>query len=512
MKKTNLLILTAISISFLSSCNSAINPLAEKETTPLYPIRQNNKNGYINRKGEIIIPAQFDFTLPFSEGLAIVCISHEKCGYIDETGKFVINPQFKMAFRFSEGLAAVITENRLGYIDKTGNYVINPQFETFGPGGEGAIFSTFSEGLAAVLFGEKFGFVDKSGKIVINPQFEIAMPFLDGLAAIKTGNKWGFIDKGGKIIINPQFEEAQPFVNGLAAVRVGKQYGYIDKTGKIVINPQFDWANPFSDEGFAAVALNEKMGLIDKDGKYVVNPQFGHSRKLDVFLAFLITSDIGRISFSEGLMPVQIGGDSESLPIIGFADKTGKIVINPQFSEATPFYGGLAMVTFGSDREMAWIDKEGKIVWREIRTKAKTDSNSSTMNSGSNITVVNSNPMSGNTMSNSSNMTTANSAMNIAPPSSNNYSASERNGRLTTDSNIRSELNKDAASLGIHFRGARVKILEETSYEKNGAVSTWYKVRIIEYGCSVDANLGCGKNTPNDADEGWINAKAILPE
>lgn len=98
-------------------------------------------------------------------------------------------------------------------------------------------------------------------------------------------------------------------------------------------------------------------------------------------------------------------------------------------------------------------------------------------------------------------------------PSNQTYSSSTTNGktgRFTTDLNIRDAPNKDSYTLGIHFKDAKVEILETTSYELNGAVSTWHKIRVTEYGCSKDASLGCGKNSPSDADEGWVNAKYIL--
>jgi hypothetical protein len=86
-----------------------------------------------------------------------------------------------------------------------------------------------------------------------------------------------------------------------------------------------------------------------------------------------------------------------------------------------------------------------------------------------------------------------------------------RIGRLTTDLNIRDEPNKYAMSLGIHFRGAKVRILDSTTYETpEGEMVTWYKIQILEYGCSADQNLGCGKNSPNDSDEGWLNGKYVL--
>lgn len=494
--KVFLALLGVLSAFLLTSCNSEINPLRNKNTIELFPIHQNNKWGFINRQGEVVIQPQFEAALPFSEGLAVACLSREKCGYIDETGKFAINPQFEYAGRFSEGLAAVAGGGKIGYIDKTGKYAINPQFEVMeSRAGRLGVLSlnVFSEELAQAKIGEKIGFIDKTGKIIINPQFDNAYPFFDGLAATQIGGKWGFVDKEGKIVINPQFDGTQPFVNGLAAVLIGKQYGYIDKTGKIVINPQFDLGYPFSDEGLARVWTDGKTGFIDKEGKYVVNLQFGSlgpEYLVEVMMVF--TLEIQRLSFSEGLTPVKVG-DKDA----GFIDNTGKFVINPQFNFASPFYGGLALVTFGSESgsDMGWIDKEGKIVWRETKEPPKTISNSST-NSNTQV-AVNSNSMS-------------NVAINSSQQSSNSSTSSERTGRLTTDSNMRSEANKDSASLGIHFKDAKVKILDETSYERDGMVSTWYKIRVIEYGCSKDTSLGCGKNSPNDADEGWVNAKVVL--
>lgn len=474
------------------SCSHLSNPLG-KETPELFPILQNGKWGYINRKGEVVIQPQFAQAWFFSEGLAVACIDDFKCGYIDQTGKFAINPQFRRAFRFSEGLAAV-DQGRWGYIDKTGKFAINPQFSEC---------LTFSEGLAMVVVGKKVGFIDKTGKIVVNPQFENAQQFTDELAAAKIGEKWGYVDKEGKIIINPQFDDAAPFVSGLAAVSVGNQWGYIDKIGKIAINPQFDFAYPFSDEGLALVVLNGKAGFVDKSGKYEINPQF----ELQPFLRsspnirdpwkgqavfMMITSDIGRISFSEGLAPAQVSDGK-----IGFIDKGGKFVVNPQFGAAFPFYGGMALVASeDSPRgEMAWIDKEGKYIWREVKEKPRTASD---INTNTTTTVTNSNSANASTTTTNSNISTSNSSSN------------ERTGRLTTDTNLRSEPKKDAASVGIHFRGAKVRILDETSYESEGQTLTWYKIKVYEYGCSTNANLGCGKNTPNDGDEGWVNAKLVL--
>ncbi len=495
--KLLLMMFAVLLVCSLSSCNSTMNPLSSGETPKLYPILQDDgynprKFGYINQSGEIIIQPQFVEAWFFSEGLAVACVGSGKCGYIDETGKFVVNPQFDRSARFSEGLAAVSVEGKIGFIDKTGKFVINPQFQMW----RDVHNQIFSEGLAGIAIESKYGFVDKTGKIVINPQFDDGLPFMEGLAAIRMGDKWGFIDNQGKIVVNPQFDMAHPFVNGLAAAKIGNQWGYVDKEGKIVINPQFDLAAPFAKEGVAMVAINNKVGYIDKEGKYLVNPQFtlprgpGFSENL-IIQALSITSDLGKLSFSEGFVLANIGEDFPNSRF-GYADKTGKIVINPQFYLAFPFYGNLALVITMGQRgeEFSWIDKEGKIVWQQKKV-VQPQSNTNTYTNST-------------ALPNNSNTSTNMTVNNTSSPTT------ERTGRLTTDTNIRSEANKDSASLGIHFKGAKISILDETTYMREDGETTWYKIRITEYGCSVNTSLGCGKNSPNDADEGWINARNVL--
>lgn len=205
----------------------------EPEEIKLYPVMVDDKYGYIDETGKVVIEPQFDIAMPFSEGLAPVSdYLLVNWGYIDKTGTFVIKPQFVLAEAFSDGLASVMIGNKGGYIDKTGKFVINPQFDFAGK---------FSEGLAVVgfsgNFGDNFGYIDKTGRFVIKPQFEAAYNFNEGLAPVKTNRKWGYIDKTGQFVIKPQFDYAMPFSKDLACVIIDDKEGYIDKTGRFV----FSW-------------------------------------------------------------------------------------------------------------------------------------------------------------------------------------------------------------------------------------------------------------------------------
>ena len=83
-----------------------------------------------------------------------------------------------------------------------------------------------------------------------------------------------------------------------------------------------------------------KRGYIDRGGKLVVPAKYDKT-----------------FAFSGGLGRVAIGKDQMRL-----IDKSGKIVIPATWSFARQFHGPLAPVVEG--RQSAWIDINGKVVWR----------------------------------------------------------------------------------------------------------------------------------------------------
>ena len=208
-------------------------------------VNLNEKFGFIDKKGKLIINPIYDYALDFNEGFAAVATTniHDeiKWGYIDKSGKIVIDFQFNNVFdfpgSFNEGLASVSSDGlNWGYINKEGKYEIQPQFESY------ISASAFINGLSLIFMGGKFGYIDKKGNIVINPVFELAEPFFDKELAVaqSSNNLFGYINRNGNFEINPQYELAFPFIDGIAFVKVSGKYGIIDKNGSYIVNPQFD--------------------------------------------------------------------------------------------------------------------------------------------------------------------------------------------------------------------------------------------------------------------------------
>ena len=104
----------------------------------LFRYVENNKIGFANLKGQKIIPARFDFAIPFANGLAAFNVGGhtEKSGeahsvwadgfwgFIDKKGKIAIEPTFTNVLDFKNNLAEVWTQEKKHIlINKKGNAI-----------------------------------------------------------------------------------------------------------------------------------------------------------------------------------------------------------------------------------------------------------------------------------------------------------------------------------------------------------------------------------------------------
>ena len=87
-------------------------------------VSQITRCGFLNTKGEIVIPAKFDFAQYFTEGLCAIR-QNNKWGYIDKQGKIVIPIKYDYALPFRRGFAKVQIKESFFIIDRDGEIVLN---------------------------------------------------------------------------------------------------------------------------------------------------------------------------------------------------------------------------------------------------------------------------------------------------------------------------------------------------------------------------------------------------
>ncbi len=237
------------------------------------------KAGCLNTKGELIIPAIYDYISYFFDGVA-TAKKDNKIVLIDTLGNIVLEPKgvdFGVLY-FENGFSVFHRkEGGTGMINRNGEIILEPKYNGV---------DAFSDGFAAVQIsgdengGVKSGFIDTTGKFVFGRTFGFIRSFNEGYAAVEINNKWGFIDKTGKTIIEATYYDVKDFHDGLAivGVKTGKtvKYGYIDTTGKFVLKPIYNEANYF-EHGLAPVKIGNKFGFIDKTGKIIIAPKFDNA-------------------------------------------------------------------------------------------------------------------------------------------------------------------------------------------------------------------------------------------
>lgn len=237
------------------------------------------KNGFpvaINNKGDSL------FSLPscvkalaFSDGLAAVKIDENYFsfwGYVDKKGEFVIPADFVDCMSFSEGLAVASKDQKkgYGYINKKGEFVIEEQFDKASP---------FNKGLAVVKIGgenSKYGVINTKGEYIVQPTSDMRIEIDGDLIMFRNDDGIGWMDNKGKVIIQPMFESTYFFKdNSLTPAKLLRKNGLIliDKNGKHVMESNYDYLFPAIGKVFP-FADGGKLGFLNVRSDVVVNPKF----------------------------------------------------------------------------------------------------------------------------------------------------------------------------------------------------------------------------------------------
>jgi WG repeat protein len=207
---------------------------------------ETRKCGYIDKRGAWVLLPIFERCESFSEGLAIVRAG-DVCGFINHKGDIVVPIRYEGCGPLRNGFAAVANYTTGGrFLAKTwlGRLIVRlgpchpinadaydcawepqRQWTIIRPGGASLLQATFdradsfSEGLAAVGNLGGIGFVDVTGKFVIPPKYSHAERFIDGFAVVGIQNgtldQLGIVDKQGNFRTFPRASGQGVLIKGV---------------------------------------------------------------------------------------------------------------------------------------------------------------------------------------------------------------------------------------------------------------------------------------------------------
>lgn len=357
MLKKALVLLAAATLLSVIWCAA----LAEDDA--LYRIEINDKWGYMNSRGEVVIEPQWDTACAFRGGYAVVGASdYMGDGIIDTSGKYVVEPAYTMdegydGFYYGGKDTGVVwamgDDGRMGFFDIPTGFFSGIKYGMCNPWNIG-------DRLVGVCDENDFyGYARRdTGELVIPYSFEYRCDeFIEGFAAVYLDEDYSEValineETGDWYALPDGFElYGTRFSEGRIAVRdigTGK-CGYADKTGAIVIPAIYEDAQAFG-EGCAAVKLGGLWGHIGIDGNTVCEPRF----TLDPS----ITYNAG-YSFHNGLASLSApGGVTTVINMKGEEQFSMQGVSLSVFGD-----NGLAVYSVGDDYEsFGVVDTKGNIV------------------------------------------------------------------------------------------------------------------------------------------------------
>jgi WG containing repeat len=219
--------------------------------------------GYINPKGEAVIPLAYDDLTDFSpHGLVIAkgteagCTGN-KCNYeiiLDKTGKIIVPKAVKNASDISydiidslfckEFISVKVKEGGTSgfqLLNKTNFKIVNiTPYES--------VYPIDIYGNIRVSNDNKIGIIDTTGKVLAKCIYkEIKRPNENYYPTKNDDGKWGFIDKKGKPQIPFEYDEVRNFRLGYTIVQKGKEFGVINRFNAKVVPCAFKTAQ-FTDD------------------------------------------------------------------------------------------------------------------------------------------------------------------------------------------------------------------------------------------------------------------------
>ncbi|MFN0031070.1 MAG: WG repeat-containing protein [Flavobacteriales bacterium] len=351
---------------FITWCVISMTPLMlqaqyskKDDATGLY--------GYVNTDGTWLIAPQYDDAWAIAYGLGKVK-KGEYWGYINAKGQSVIPVEFLKVGSVSEDLIAITNkENKTGYYNVRGQKVIDFIYD------QGC---DFYSGMAAVKSNQKWGFINNTGKLLIAhlydenvtesdwddwsgwaSELDFGYSFSGDYAIVKLQGKKGLINKTGKVLIDFVYDQIEAGHTGNYIARKcdvnGENctYGIINQNGAALLPFQYSHITTGFDcfkiyQGTEVDYLFGEitggvMGFADMTGKVIAPCIYDNTD--DNLYAYVFdgiyTDRYYRAGFHNGYYHAAKGG------MWGYIDAQGKEVIPFQFESASSFARDSAVVS-----------------------------------------------------------------------------------------------------------------------------------------------------------------------
>lgn len=337
--RVKFMLFLCVAVVFLASCSSQPSHLYianRREVVPIIP----DVETFIYQGDERSIVVYVETMLPYyffahSEGLFKVCYDTDReygghswhdfgcnnVGFIDTFGNVVIPLEHSFDRNFDNGVVVLRNQNfRHGVFDRTGEIVIPFDFNFIGD------FNEYGHAIATD-FHPMSGIINRYGDIILPFERARLRSLTNGLVIFSETRHgislYGLMNIYGDVIIPARYHTLR--------IHIDDDLVYAQYGGPLPHTPD----NPYRMHGFYDTRGNVVIPVDFYDTRVV---GFGFSEGLIVVMS--LTGDIVATPGS----PV-----ATRMPMLGFMNKMGELVIPTEFNFAVRFVDGLALVGIFSD-------------------------------------------------------------------------------------------------------------------------------------------------------------------
>ena len=262
-------------------------------------------------------------------------------GIVDVNGRQVVPCEWEDIGTPGEMRIPVERDGLWGCVDLTGRVVVEPVWDSL---------SVWSDGTLKVRRDGWAGLLNADGEVIVPcGQYTYVGWNIDGYILVQDAReRWGKLNPDGSVAIPLEWAEIGYFHDGLAyADKMNGYWCYINTLGQTVIPGPFSYVGDFKD-GLALV----------RNPRVYAGYQFIDWQNQPLTSAGWEDAE----EFSCGLALVKRDG------LYGYIDRTGEVVIPLQFTSASSFYNGVALVRRGEERIA--INTQGETLYTCVWDKA----------------------------------------------------------------------------------------------------------------------------------------------